>query len=646
MPKIQQLSPHVADLIAAGEVVERPASAAKELVENAIDAGAHKVTVELRDGGMTFLRVTDDGCGMAAEDVETAFLRHATSKLHEAADLEAIHTLGFRGEALAAISSVSRIDVLTKTADAPFGTSLHLEAGVVTERGEAGCPNGTTMLVRDLFYNTPARMKFMKRDSVEASAVLSTVQRLALAHPEVAVRVLRDGQEQLSTPGDGELLSAIYAVMGRQTAQEMTPVDGSWDKLTVTGFVTRPAATRGTRGSQIFFVNGRHVRSKLMTAALEQAYRNQLLQGRFPACVLHLHLPEHLVDVNVHPAKTEVRFLREQEVFDCVHYGVLGALEQASGRVQMKLKPQNDGNSAFRTMSAAEYRAAAAALQDGPRPAASRTVLEQIGSLTERRDGAALASPRPVQPVTRPEPPCPAPQPAAPVQQREVSVPAPQPELQTPGKHDEPPVKREEPAQPEPKQAEEPQQELPLPKVPDYRIIGEALNTYILVEQAGSLLLIDKHAAHERILFEKLRADTEPVMPQLLLTPVLCEPEREEAAVLLENAELLAQYGDGVLAIRQIPTEIAPDDAAQSLTALAAELLTGRHADPTELRDRLLHTIACKAAIKGGWHTDPKEWEAVVHEVLTRNDLKYCPHGRPICLELTASQLERQFKRA
>lgn len=653
MPKIIQLDRHVADLIAAGEVVERPASAVKELVENSIDAGAKNITIELQNGGMTFLRITDDGCGMEPVDARTAFLRHATSKIRKKEDLACIGTLGFRGEALAAISSVSRIDVLTKTADAPFGTSLHLEAGVVTERGEAGCPNGTTMLVRDLFYNTPARMKFMKRDSVEASAVLSTVQRLALAHPEVAVRVLRDGQEQLSTPGDGELLSAIYAVMGRQTAQEMTPVDGSWDKLSVTGFVTRPAATRGTRGSQIFFVNGRHVRSKLMTAALEQAYRNQLLQGRFPACVLHLHLPEHLVDVNVHPAKTEVRFLREQEVFDCVHYGVLGALEQASGRVQMKLKPQNDGNSAFRTMSAAEYRAAAAALQDGPRPAASRTVLEQIGSLTERRDGAALASPKPVQPVTRPEPPCPAPQPAAPVQQREAPVPAPQPERQTPGKHDEPPVKREEPARPEPKQTEEPQQELPLPKAPDYRIIGEALNTYILVEQAGSLLLIDKHAAHERILFEKLRADTEPVMPQLLLTPVLCEPEREEAAVLLENAELLAQYGyeisdygDGVLAIRQIPTEIAPDDAAQSLTALAAELLTGRHADPTELRDRLLHTIACKAAIKGGWHTDPKEWEAVVHEVLTRNDLKYCPHGRPICLELTASQLERQFKRA
>lgn len=652
MATINLLDAQSANMIAAGEVVERPASALKELLENALDAHARKIRVDIRDGGRVQIAVTDNGDGIEMEDMPRSVLRHATSKIKTGADIDGVRTLGFRGEALAAISSVSRIDVLTKTADAPFGTSLHLEAGVVTERGEAGCPNGTTMLVRDLFYNTPARMKFMKRDSVEASAVLSTVQRLALAHPEVAVRVLRDGQEQLSTPGDGKLLSAIYAVMGRQTAQEMTPVDGSWDKLSVTGFVTRPAATRGTRGSQIFFVNGRHVRSKLMTAALEQAYRNQLLQGRFPACVLHLHLPEHLVDVNVHPAKTEVRFLREQEVFDCVHYGVLGALEQASGRVQMKLKPQNDGNSAFRTMSAAEYRAAAAALQDGPRPAASRTVLEQIGSLTERRDGAALASPRPVQPVTRPEPPCPAPQPAAP-ELREAPVPAPQPERQTPGKHDEPPVKREEPARPEPKQTEETQQELPLPKVPDYRIIGEALNTYILVEQAGSLLLIDKHAAHERILFEKLRADTEPVMPQLLLTPVLCEPEREEAAVLLENAELLAQYGyeisdygDGVLAIRQIPTEIAPDDAAQSLTALAAELLTGRHADPTELRDRLLHTIACKAAIKGGWHTDPKEWEAVVHEVLTRNDLKYCPHGRPICLELTASQLERQFKRA
>ena len=653
MAAIQVLDSNTINQIAAGEVIERPASVVKELLENAIDSKATAITVEIQGGGLQTIRVTDNGSGIVREEIPLAFKRHATSKIRTASDLFQVASLGFRGEALAAISSVSRIDVLTKTADAPFGTSLHLEAGVVTERGEAGCPNGTTMLVRDLFYNTPARMKFMKRDSVEASAVLSTVQRLALAHPEVAVRVLRDGQEQLSTPGDGKLLSAIYAVMGRQTAQEMTPVDGSWDKLSVTGFVTRPAATRGTRGSQIFFVNGRHVRSKLMTAALEQAYRNQLLQGRFPACVLHLHLPEHLVDVNVHPAKTEVRFLREQEVFDCVHYGVLGALEQASGRVQMKLKPQNDGNSAFRTMSAAEYRAAAAALQDGPRPAASRTVLEQIGSLTERRDGAALASPKPVQPVTRPEPPCPAPQPAAPVQQREAPVPAPQPERQTPGKHDEPPVKREEPARPEPKQTEETQQELPLPKVPDYRIIGEALNTYILVEQAGSLLLIDKHAAHERILFEKLRANTEPVMPQLLLTPVLCEPEREEAAVLLENAELLAQYGyeisdygDGVLAIRQIPTEIAPDDAAQSLTALAAELLTGRHADPTELRDRLLHTIACKAAIKGGWHTDPKEWEAVVHEVLTRNDLKYCPHGRPICLELTASQLERQFKRA
>ena len=280
MPKIQQLSPHVADLIAAGEVVERPASAAKELVENSIDAGAKNVTVEVQGGGMTFLRVTDDGCGMSPEDAQTAFLRHATSKLRQASDLEAIHTLGFRGEALAAISAVSRIDLLTKPAEDQFGTSLHLEAGVVTEHDSAGCPDGTTIIVRDLFYNTPARMKFMKRDTVESSALVSAVSRLAIAHPEVSVRILRDGEEVLHTPGDGKLYSAVYAVLGRQSAKEMVEVNSRWDKYTLTGYVSKPSASRGNRANQLFFVNGRHVRSKTMTTALEEAYRNALMVGR------------------------------------------------------------------------------------------------------------------------------------------------------------------------------------------------------------------------------------------------------------------------------------------------------------------------------------------------------------------------------
>lgn len=622
MPKIQQLSPHVADLIAAGEVVERPASAAKELVENAIDAGAKHITVELQNGGMTFLRVTDDGCGMSAEDAETAFLRHATSKLRTAEDLEAISTLGFRGEALAAISAVSHIDLMTKTADSAFGTGLHLDAGVVTERDSVGCPDGTTIIVRDLFYNTPARMKFMKRDTVEASALISAVSRLAIAHPEVSIRILRDGEEVLQTPGDGKLFSAVYAVLGRQNAQEMVEVSSRWENYTLTGYVSKPSATRGNRANQLFFVNGRHVRSKTMTAALEEAYRNQLMVGRFPSCVLHLRLPEHLVDVNVHPAKVEVKFLNERDLFDCIRYGVEGALEKASGRVQMKLPQQRQETPAapqpfapaqsakvaslakdtspakdtfFRTMSAEDYKAFAQVMREAPRP----QMTPELKAVLERRQ-----------------------QPAAP-QKKEIPQPAP-----------------------------ETQAELPV-ETESYRIVGEVLNTYIIVEEGRNVLLIDKHAAHERILFEKLRASMEPVVPQLLLTPVLCKPEREEAAVLLENADLLraagfevSDYGDGVLAVRQIPADLDPADTEATLNELASGLKAGKRTDPAAMRDAVLHTVACKAAIKGGRHTDEAERAALVKEVLSRDDLKYCPHGRPICAVLTASQLERQFKRA
>ena len=332
MAVIQQLSAHVADLIAAGEVVERPASVVKELLENAVDAGAKHVTVEIQNGGMTFLRVTDDGCGMDPDDAETAFLRHATSKLRCADDLSSIVTMGFRGEALAAIASVSRIDLLTRLTGAASGTALHLEGGQVTEHTEAGCPDGTTILVRDLFYNTPARMKFMKSDATESSHVFAAVQRQALSHPDVAIRFLKDGQEMLSTPGDGALRSAIYCVYGRQFSAGLVPVDSHWEHYTLRGFVGKPTATRGNRSGQHFFVGGRPVKSKLLTSALEQAYQNQMMQGRFPCCVLHLDLPPHLMDVNVHPAKTEVRFLSERAVFDAVHYGVLGALSHAVDR--------------------------------------------------------------------------------------------------------------------------------------------------------------------------------------------------------------------------------------------------------------------------------------------------------------------------
>ena len=664
MPKIQQLSPHVADLIAAGEVVERPASAAKELVENAIDAGAKNVTVELQNGGMTFLRVTDDGCGIPADEAETAFLRHATSKLRQASDLEAIHTLGFRGEALAAISSVSRIDLLTKTADARLGVSLHLEAGKVTQREEAGCPDGTTIIVRDLFFNTPARMKFMKRDSVEGSALLAAVQRLAVAHPEVSFRVIKDGEEQLHTSGDGQLLGAIYAVFGRQVAKEMIPVDSHWEKNALTGFVSRPTATRGTRANQLFFVNGRHIRSKTLTAALEEAYRNRMMVGRFPSCVLHLSVPEHLVDVNVHPAKTEVKFLNEREIFDCVRYGVQGALDGDAGRVEMKLDGRSGGTHTapkqdfFRTMNAEEYKVFAQAVQDMPRIQPGAAAMDALKSPNR----FASASTAPLREATKPaerSKPSPTdinefsvsdksagsdptaqsstPTGAAGLPQSLVGNGPDRSAAGTPAVPDSAPIE---------------QTELPL-TAQDWRMVGEAFDTYILVEQGEDLLLIDKHAAHERILFEKLRASREPILPQLLLQPIVCTPEREETAILLENAPLLAEFGyeftdfgGGSLALRQIPAELDPSEAAASLTALAGELLAGRHLAPEGLRDNLLHTVACKAAIKGSRHTDEKEKLALVQEVLSRDDIRYCPHGRPVCIRLTRAQLERQFKRA
>ena len=341
MPKIIQLSAHVANLIAAGEVVERPASVVKELLENAVDAGASQVTVELLDGGMTFLRVTDNGCGMTAEDARTAFLRHATSKLRCPEDLNAIGTMGFRGEALAAIASVSRVDLLTKTAGAVAGTGLHLEAGQIIEQSEAGCPEGTTIIVRDLFFNTPARMKFMKQDSVEGAAVAAAVQRQALAHPQVAIRLLRDGKEILNTPGDGQLLSALAGVYGREAAN-LVPVESHWEKSKVWGYVSKPTQARASRTYQTFFVNDRPVKSKLLQSALEEAYRNQLMVGRFPACVLHLQVPFQSVDVNVHPAKTEVKFLSEREAFDCVHYGVLAALNKAQDRPELRLSRESE----------------------------------------------------------------------------------------------------------------------------------------------------------------------------------------------------------------------------------------------------------------------------------------------------------------
>ena len=651
MPHIIQLDRHVADLIAAGEVVERPASAVKELVENAVDAGATQITVEVQNGGMTFLRVTDNGCGIAPEDAPTAFLRHATSKIRTKEDLAAIGTLGFRGEALAAISSVSRIDLLTKTAEAE-GVSLHLEGGVVTSQQPAGCPQGTTILVRDLFFNTPARMKFMKSDSAESSAIAAVVQQQALAHPEISFRLIRDGETQMQTSGDGERLVAIYTVFGRELAKNMLAVNGTWEKFHVTGYITKPTATRGNRALQYFFLNGRFIRSRLLSAALEEAYRNQMMTGRFPACVLELQMPLEAVDVNVHPAKTEVKFLNERAVFDAVHYAALSTLSNASGRVAMQM-PKSPAPDA---QPAAPQQTARPAERPAARPAVNPNFYQTMQAGEYRRQAGAqprtvLASqvqyptrtPKPVEPAMPPVEKAPSP----------IAPPQPEPVVA--------PVKPAAKAEPEP--AAIPKEPIPTPAEPEqlaldmpeqtFRLIGEAFDSYLIAEQGESVLFIDKHAAHERILFEKLKAEEHPIVSQELMAPVSAELTREEAATVLENTEVLgrcgfevADFGDGDVLIRQIPCDVDEKDAVSLLQELAADLLAGKTLAPETLRDNLLHTIACKAAIKAGWHTEGAEATHLVAEILSRTDIKYCPHGRPVCIELTKGQLERQFKRS
>ena len=646
MAKIIQLSSHIANLIAAGEVVERPASVVKELLENAVDAGADKITVEIKDGGITYLRLTDNGCGMAAEDARTAFLRHATSKLRTAEDLAAITTCGFRGEALAAIASVSRIDLMTKTADSLIGTSLHLEAGVITEDGEAGCPNGTTIIIRDLFYNTPARMKFMKSDTYEGSRVTAAVQLQALAHPNVAITLIRDGKQVLATPGKGGLEAAAYCVYGREAGQ-MIRVDSSWDGYRITGFVSKPTDARPSRNLQTFFVNGRPVRSKTMMAALEEAYRNQMKVGKFPACVLHLDMPANAVDVNVHPAKTEVKFLSDKVVFDCIHYGVLAALNKTPDRPQVQFKPQNSPTIPqapavqkaepvpapkkaapfFRTMTSAEYKVFAEAIADVPQPkkeAAGATVAKIERTPMPLQETVILPQPAPAEEIAKPQP------------------------VITP-----PAAAKTETAEIEQTIPEMEQTVLEMPQEIPWRLVGELYNSYILVEQGEEAFLIDKHAAHERILFEKLKANQESISSQVLLQPIPVHLSAAAAAELLNNRDTLAElgfdmeeFGENTLLLRQIPMDLSPDQAGETLQVMADDLMAGRHERKDTVRDEILHTVACKAAIKAGWKNDEAELLALVKQVMADENLKYCPHGRPICITLSKKQLEKQFKRA
>lgn len=687
MPHIQQLDSHVADLIAAGEVVERPASVVKELVENAIDAGSSAVVVEIRRGGMGMIRVTDNGCGIAPAELPTAFLRHATSKLRTEADLGKIGTLGFRGEALAAISAVSRVDILTRQAGTAEGASLHLEGGVPGQVEAAGAPEGTTITARDLFYNTPARLKFMRKDSAETAAVNGLMQHLALSHPDISFKFIKDGVEALLTPGDGKLASAVYAALGRDFARGLVPVSGSGGDISVSGFVTAPLMGRGSRSMQVFFVNGRFIKSQLLTAALEEGYRNQIMKGKFPGCVLSVTLPVTAVDVNVHPAKTQVKFAREHDVFDAVYHTVLDALDKTGAPAAAPAKePPLTAPSRqdfFQTMDAKTFRQGGGKPQTPApvRPAwntelrASAKVADsgQTSFYQTKRQAPAAQSAlgRAPSSVTAPSerqqsPPAPAYRSA--LGQPPASVAAPAAEQ-----------RREEPVAPAPAsvpvETAAPQPPAPRPFVPaippeqlrltedlpgqttletkeaPWRIAGEVLRTYIICEsEDGCVWLIDKHAAHERINFDKLKNSQEPPMRQTLLAPIAAELSREDGALLLENLPLLEQFGfacedfgGGALLVREVPADIDAADTVSTLEEFAECLRTGR--SPDEKRENLLHTMACKAAIKGGWVSDPAELRVLVDRVQS-GEVKYCPHGRPVAVKLTRYELEKMFHRA
>lgn len=644
MPEIQILSPHLADLIAAGEVVERPASVVKELVENAFDAGARTVTVELRGGGATYLRVTDDGCGMAPEDAGIAFLRHATSKLHDEQGLEAIGTMGFRGEALAAISAVSHITLTTRQRGAASGTHMTLDAGDIQDMYETGCPEGTTMIVRDLFFNTPARRKFLKSDRAEGAACAAAALRCALGRPDVSVRCIRDGEEVFFSPGDNKLDSCVYSLLGRDLAMSLLPCAGEADGVRVHGFLSSPAAGRGSRAQQYFFCNGRWIKSAALQAALEQAYRNTLLVGRFPACVLYIELSCAAVDVNVHPAKTEVKFTHERAVFDAVYYGARAALEAEKAPVTTLSKtaakpepapkadpfvPSAPKAAPAQRPSAPSAAAPAFAPARAYAPAAPAEEAVALRSPTASAFAAPRVTPPPVF-VTpaRPIPSTPpAPEPIVPVAQPAQTAIEPEPETPSPLESAAPPAE------------------------PPARLIGEAMHTYILVEKGETLILIDKHAAHERINFDRLRQSPADIPSQTLLEPLPFTPDASDADVLQQYGDVLAElgftlepFGRSDYILRGVPAQLDAADALPALEEICAQLRHGARMDAQSVRDEVLKTVACKAAIKAGWQTEPEELLRLADAVCA-GEVKYCPHGRPVAVTLTRRELDKLFKR-
>ena len=698
MGVINVLDKHIAELIAAGEVVERPSSVIKELVENSIDAGAKNVTVEIKNGGTTFMRVADDGCGIYRDDIKKAFLRHATSKVKTANDLDSIATLGFRGEALASISAVSRLQVITKNENEEIGSCYEIEGGEEISLEDAGCPTGTTFVIRDLFYNIPARSKFLKKDVAEGNAVSALVDKIVLSHPEVAFTFIRDGKQVLRTFGDGKLLSAIYSVFGKDFAKGLIPVDYTLDSVSVKGYISKPINARPNRNMQNFFINGRFVKTRTGMAALEEAYKGSIMVGKFPSAVLQLTVPYEIIDVNVHPAKIEVRFINERPVFDAIYHAVKSALQQGDVRKQVTFKENTAFNeikkvNPFTNAQAVFSKAESKPPVNNVKPAEQKAKAYEPKSynpfdeldlkdekpkpisiddlkMADSSDPFEIYSKQAIRKNTELE------QKKAEFSKQkfekaeQLILKAAQQEDNLPNREN--PVNEVIVEEKKPykevvmTKEEKPQTEIfkdkedkndtitELPKEQTkLRFLGEAFNTYIIVEKNDSeILIIDKHAAHERIIYEKLKANADKQNVQYLLAPVTVTLDKTDYDAAISNLDMFAKcsfdvedFGNGTLLVRSAPQYLAATEIADCIAEMSGYIASGKKDIYAEKMDWFYHNVSCRSAIKAGNKSTVQELMDIAWTLEKNPQIKYCPHGRPICIVMTKYEIEKQFGR-
>ena len=635
MARINVLPKEIYQLIAAGEVVERPSSVVKEMIENSLDAGAKNITIEIKNGGSTYIRITDDGCGIERDDVRKVFISHATSKISKKDDLNSIATLGFRGEAMASISAVSKVELLTKAENEEIGTRYEIAGGEELEFDDAGCPNGTTIVVRDIFFNTPARMKFLKKDVTEGNQVAGIVDRMAISHPEISFRFIRDGKQVLITSGNGDLKSTVYSVLGKEMSDSLMSVDYSFNDMRITGFVSKPTASRKSRAGQYFYINNRIVKSKTAMAALEQAYKNTIMVGRFPACVLNIELNPAQVDVNVHPAKTEVRFANEKPIFDLVYYAVKTAIEndRTVKEVEFKENPicWQESKNVYQNNDNTSFQAKFDFFKKKDEPPS-----QQVIKTKPRENFWQVEAPKPEYKIARDEKPKP---------RVDINIEYEEPEEISTAKSEDTPKEQdiEKVVITDEKDNEN--------FIPNFKLIGEAFKTYLIVEIENELYFIDKHAAHERMNFERFKAQA-TVETQMLLAPVVVNLTKDEFIAISENVELikkcgfeLEEFGESQIIVRAIPSLVDGDSVKELMLEISQKLLEHKTDILPDKIDWIYHSASCRGAVKAGDYTSRQEQEMFVKKLLSMPNIRFCPHGRPVFIKMSKYDIEKQFGR-